>query len=142
MAPKASTTLSHQTVPRENSALSPRFVRMLSCRLDPLQTDGGMLAAHGTSHVNKSWSAGTSTLEADSTASLIDLTRPLTILNFLQHRCIAGHLQQTFLAPHRQSLPISPPGVTREWRAHCHIETSLCGNRKCPNLSTPFAGIK
>ena len=36
-----------------------------------------MLAAYGTSHVNKSWSAGTSTPEADSTASLIDLTCPL-----------------------------------------------------------------
>ena len=37
-----------------------------------------MLAAYGTSHVNKSRSAGTSTLEADFTASLIDLTCPLT----------------------------------------------------------------
>ena len=35
-------------------------------------------SAYGTRHVNKSWSAGTSTLEADSTATLIDLTCPLT----------------------------------------------------------------
>ena len=37
-----------------------------------------MLAAYGTSHVNISWSAGTPTLEADSTVSLIDLTCPLS----------------------------------------------------------------
>ena len=37
-----------------------------------------MLTAYGASHVNRSWSAGTSAPEADSTASLIDLTRPLT----------------------------------------------------------------
>ena len=51
-----------------------------------------MLAAYGTSHVNKSWCAGTSTLD-----------------------------DMSF-------------GVTREWRAHCHIETPLCGDPKCPNL--------
>ena len=37
-----------------------------------------MLVACGTSQVNRSWSAGTSTPEAYSTASLIDLRCPLT----------------------------------------------------------------
>ena len=36
-----------------------------------------MLAAYGTSHVNRSWSAGASTPETDSTATLIDLAFPL-----------------------------------------------------------------
>ena len=42
----------------------------------PTANRRSMLAAYGTS--NRSWSAGTSTPEADSTASLIDLTCPLT----------------------------------------------------------------
>ena len=44
----------------------------------PTENRRCMLAAHGTSHVNRSWSAGTSTPETDSTASMIDLTCPLT----------------------------------------------------------------
>ena len=63
---------------RGNSAPSHIFFRVLSCRLDPLKTDERMLEAYDTSHVNRSWSAGTSTPEADSTANLIDLTCPLT----------------------------------------------------------------
>ena len=62
----------------ENSATFSHFDRVLSCRLDPPQTDGACWLAYGTSHVNRSWSVGTSALEADSTASLIDLTYPLT----------------------------------------------------------------
>ena len=112
------------------TARLPTFLSYAVLPSRPTANRRCMLAAYGTSHVNKSWSAGTSTPKADSTASLIDLPCPLTT----QHRWIVGHLQQTFLAPHRQSKPISPPGVTREWRAHCHIEAPLSGNPKCPNL--------
>ena len=40
MGAKASTTLAHRTMPREEWRASPHFFRMLSCRLDQPQTDG------------------------------------------------------------------------------------------------------
>ena len=66
-----------------------------------------VLAAYGTSHVNRSWSAGTSTLEADSTASLIDLTCPFTMFTELSGAPLG---QWTFLTPRHQSRPTSPSG--------------------------------
>ena len=57
---------------------SPHSFRMLSCRLDPPKNRRCMLVAYDTSQVNRSWCADTSTPEADSTDSLIDLTCPLT----------------------------------------------------------------
>ena len=60
--------------------------------------------------------------------------KPTVHAGCIRHKPRAGHLQQTFLAPHRKSKPISPPGVTREWRAHCHIETPLSAIPECPNL--------
>ena len=115
-----------------------------------------MLVAHDTSHVNRSLSAGTSTPEADSTASLIDLAALRQhLLNFLQHRWIVGHLQRTFLAPHHPTKPTSPPGVIQEWKARCRTETPLCGTPKVSRSlmfifttfsqlgkSTPVVGIK
>ena len=80
MAAKASTTLAHQRVP---SGVTERLRTFRSYAVLPSRPTANrrcMLAAYGTSHVNKSWSAGSSTLEADSTASLIDLTCPLTTL--------------------------------------------------------------
>ena len=51
MAAKASTTLAHRTVPEREQRAFPRFVRMLSCRLDTPQTDGAcwLHAAQATS---------------------------------------------------------------------------------------------
>ena len=51
MAAKASTTLNHRTVPREEERAFPHFVHMQSCRLDPPQTDGAcwLHAAQATS---------------------------------------------------------------------------------------------
>ena len=44
----------------------------------PTENGRCLLAAYGTSHVKRSWSAGTSTPKNDSTASMIDLTCSLT----------------------------------------------------------------
>ena len=78
MAAKASTTLAHRTVPGGKQRALPHFVHVLSCRHDPPQTDGAcwLHMAHATSPGSSS--AGAATLEADSTANLIDLTYPLT----------------------------------------------------------------
>ena len=57
--------------PRGNSA--PSHISFVCC-LAVSTRRWCTLAAHGTSHVNRSWSAGTSAPEADPTASLIDLT--------------------------------------------------------------------
>ena len=100
-----------------------------------------MLAACGTSHVNKSCSAGTSTTETDS--NLIDLTCPLMTCTELSAAPLdCGRLQWTCLAPRLQSKLASPPSITRRWRALCHIEKPLCDNPKCPSLersSSPTA---
>ena len=128
MAAMASTTLAHRTVPEGEKRAFPHFFRMLSCRLDPPKTRRCMLVAYDTSHVNRSWTAGISTPDADSTASLIDLTCPFTTSTEL------GHLQRMFLAPHPQSRPTSLPKAMTKWKAHCRTETPLCGVQKCPNL--------
>ena len=59
MAAETSTILAHRTVPRGDQRAFPHFVHTLSCRLDPPQTDDACWL-----HT--------------STASLIDLTCPLT----------------------------------------------------------------
>ena len=121
MAAKASTKRSL------NSRAFPRFVRMLSCHLDALHTNSACWL-QALPHSKPTPLPFRSTLHVLRRRSLI----------FLQN-WIADHLQQTFLAPHRQSKPISPPGKTREWKAQCHIETPLCGNPKCPHLRRSFS---
>ena len=76
----------------------PHFVHMLSCCLDPPQTDSACWL-----HTAQSTSTD-ATLEADSTANFIDLTCSLTTVT----RWIAGHFQRMFLAQHHQSKPASP----------------------------------
>ena len=93
--------------------------RVLSCR--PTANRRCMLAAYGTSHINRSWSAGTSANEADSTASLIDLTSPLTTFTELSAApldCgspsadvshIASPVQATFTALSSDRMEVSLP---------------------------------
>ena len=95
---------------KEGTARLPTFLSYAVLPSRPTDNRRCMLVAHDTSHVNRSWSAGTSTPEADSTASLIDLTCPLTTFTELSAAPLnCGHLQQTFLAQHHQSRPTSPP---------------------------------
>ena len=79
-----------------NSA--PSHISFVCCLTVATHSKPKVHAACGTSHVNRSWSAGTLTLEADSPANLIDLTCP-HLLNFLQHRWIASRLQRMSCRP-------------------------------------------
>ena len=78
MAAKASTTLAHRIVPRGEQHAFPHLLSYAVLPSRPTENRRCMLVAHDTSHLDRSWSAGTSTPKADSTASLIDLTCPLT----------------------------------------------------------------
>ena len=105
MAAKASTTLVHRTVPRgEQRAL--RSCAVLRSR--PNANRRCMLAAYGTSHVNILWSAGTSTPEADSTASLIDLTCPMTTFTELSAAPLDCGSPSADVSCSHQSRPASP----------------------------------
>ena len=77
VAAEASAVFAHRTVPGSWNSL-PTFRSFAVLPSRPSANRRCMLAAYGTSHVNRSWSAGTSTPEADSTASLLDLACPLT----------------------------------------------------------------
>ena len=58
---------------KEGTARHPTFLSCAVLPSRPTENRRCMLVAYDTSHVNRSWSAGTSTPEADSTANLIDL---------------------------------------------------------------------
>ena len=119
---------------KEGTARHPTFLSCAVLPSRPTENRRCMLVAKDTSHVNRSWSAGTSTPEADSTANLIDRTCLLTTFTELSAAPLDCGSQRTFLAPYHQSKPTSPPGVMQEWKAQCRTETPLCGIPKCPNL--------
>ena len=91
-----------------------------------------MLEACGTSHVYKSWSAGTSTLEADTTASLIDLICPLTTFSELSAApldCGSASADYSCTAPSPGQYHRPENGGLIATPKHHSVAT-----QKCPNL--------
>ena len=134
---KASTTLVHRTVPRAEQRAFPHFVRMLSCRLDLRQTDGACwlhtAQATSTSH----GLTGTSTLEADSTASLIDLTCPLTTFTELSAAPLYGGSPSADVSPVARRSFTTPEYLCQHGAFEVHSEIhQIVVTPKCLFLST------
>ena len=126
----------HTRSPNCTKRRTARLPTFRSCAVLPSRPTANrrcVLAAYGTSHVKRSWSVGTSALEADSTASLIDLTCPLTTFTELSAApldCGSADVSCT-------TSPLQANVTTRSnarMEAHCRIETPLCGDPKCPHL--------
>ena len=82
MAAKASTTLAHRTVPREERLVSPRFSRLLSYHLDQPTTDGACWW-HTPQAKSKDLASAGTTHTRSRLNHLINLTCPWTTLTEL-----------------------------------------------------------
>ena len=74
-------SIHHTRSPNCAKGRTARLPTFRSCAVLPSRPTANkrcVLVAYGTSHVNRSWSAGTSTPQANTTASLIDMTCSFT----------------------------------------------------------------